>query len=268
MLTLISSSLSHFSYMQFVIMITFPASPAPALSSAQQSTFTSEWSTFTSGWGPLLPGGALYFRVGHLYFRVEYSGWKRNYFSCGCARSPDAGRYSLPTQGYKPPTPLRCSPNAQLYQPTALSWLILRNVPAEFQASGSPVFHPPQQWCSHPKMRLERKSPMKPIPPQLFPLRTPSHTVTLKQSCSPILQQFASYFQELVPILSSSSVQLYFSLFSHSCRLLLSFLSLNYDFRGTSRWPSHLPHPLFISGNTESKFPTFHWGFSTTVHLQ
>lgn len=66
----------------------FPASPAPALSSTQQSTFTfewstftsewstfaSEWSTFTSGWGLLFPGGALYFRVDHLYFRVEYSG--------------------------------------------------------------------------------------------------------------------------------------------------------------------------------------------------
>lgn len=107
------------------------------------------------------------------------------------------------------------------------------------------------------------------IPKENTPIFPPSsHITTLTRAHGPILQQDVNHFLERVLILSSPSLRLYFSLCSHSCRLLWSILSLSYGFRDASWRPGHLSHLPSISHNMKRMFPTFRWSFSTTVHLQ
>ena len=109
------------------------------------------------------------------------------------------------------------------------------------------------------------------IPSETHPPTLPAPSPLTYCDSQACLQPNITAVCELLPRASPNFILILSStvfLFSHSCRLLLSFLSLDYNFRGASRGLSHLPHPPFISGNIESKFPTFHWGFSTTGHLQ
>lgn len=212
----------------------------------------------------------------HLPHLFSLPGEKRA-FTSGRGMANEKGTHlPVAAQGAQSPADVCCP-----LPPTSLSALLFVSSPQGprsrqprrpsgmlLQSSGTwgcPFLPPLQHAAQAPKWGLrgnpQGKHPHLPPPPS-------SHMTTLTRAHGPVLQQDMNRFLERVLILSPPSLRLYFSLCSHSCRLLWSILSLNYGFRDASWRPGHLSHLPSVSHNMKRMFPTFHWSFSTTVHLQ